>query len=722
LLGRPPGQLYDVAWYVNHLIVVAVFSLMLFSLLTDYTRLLRREQVLVALSGERASELQATLDNLADAVFVLDPQANVVDANPGGLRLLGFDSKGEALRPFAEYQNFLRATRLDGRRLLPEEYFASRALRGETFSGFLARVHTLEDRELTLDLSGAPIRGTDNSVTGAVVVFRDVTELEWARTRVTVARVATAVAGALSLGDLVRAVIDEAGAALEADAVTLYAVDEERRQLNLLGQRNLPSAMLNVVSTLSFDSPALSARAIATSSVEILTEVSKAGDELEIPRELGQRFGFGSLVAVPLLVRGRKVGAMTYATHQIRQISPTELEAIRTIGDIIAVGLENARLFDETQSERSRLTAVIESSPEGILIVDAPTGRVALANRAAEEMIGQPLARDVSPEEFPKVYGLCHPDGRYYQPEEVPGRRALRGEVVLGEEMFVCAPSGQETPLLANAAPIRDNIGGVVGAVTLFQDISKIKELERQREEFISVIAHDLRTPITVIQGYAQSLRRSADRREAPEQEIRSLEAIQISAWRLTRMVTDLLDASRLEASRLVLQKEVVDLPTLASHLIERLTEVTAGHPVRQEMRGEVPPLKADPGRVEQILTNLLTNAAKFSPEGTEIVVAIESRENEVLTSVKDRGPGIPPEEIPRLFTRFQRVAGAREEGVPGLGLGLYITKGLVEAHGGRIWVESEMRKGTTFCFTLPAAQPDTPSVQSISGPSSQDA
>ncbi|MBI4492823.1 MAG: PAS domain S-box protein [Chloroflexi bacterium] len=712
------GQLYDVTWYFNRVLVVGAFSLMLVALLNEHVGLLRRQQQLSALAWARASQLRATLDSMADAVFVLDAQGNVVDVNPRGVELLGFARKDEALRPLGEYQHFLEATHLDGDLLRPEEYTGARALRGETTRGFLERAHTWDGRNLTLELSGAPLRGADGAIAGGVVVLRDVTELEWARTRVTVARVATAVARVLSLDDLVRAVLDEARVALQADAVTLFAADESRRQLRLLGQRNLPPEMAERLRVLPFDAPTLSARAVSTGSLQVLENLSDAPPELAIPRELGKHFGFRSLIAVPLLVRGRAVGAMTYATRQPRHFSARELETIRTVGDVIAVGLENARLYEEAEQERLRLTAVIDSSPEGIIFFEAPSGRVVLGNRAAEHMLGQPLDRAAPMVEHPRMYGLCRLDGSPYPAEELPSSRALRGEVVLGTELLFCMPSGRRIPILVNAAPIRDTAGRVVGSVAVFQDISRIKELEQQREEFVSVIAHDLRAPITVIQGYAQVLRRLADGHPAPEQEVKGLDAIVLSTRRLNTMVADLLDASRIEARRLALETEPVDLPGLARGLVERLAPVTTGHPVRLRVLGDVPPVLADPGRLEQILTNLLTNAAKFSSAEAEILVAIAPDEREVTISVADRGMGIPAQELAGLFQRFYRTSEARRTR-EGLGLGLYITRGLVEAQGGRMWVESEVGKGSTFSFTLPVARAERSAESTVDSPQS---
>jgi signal transduction histidine kinase len=167
-------------------------------------------------------------------------------------------------------------------------------------------------------------------------------------------------------------------------------------------------------------------------------------------------------------------------------------------------------------------------------------------------------------------------------------------------------------------------------------------------------------------------------------------------------MIGELLDISRLEARRMTLEKQPVDLPALVRTVVERAEVITGEHPVQIEVHDDVPAICADPGRLEQILGNLLSNAAKYSYPETVIRVELRRRAGEVQVSVTNEGSGIPPTDLPRLFTRFHRTLLSKEERIPGIGLGLYISKGLVEAHGGHIWAESIPGETTSFRFTLP--------------------
>ncbi len=174
----------------------------------------------------------------------------------------------------------------------------------------------------------------------------------------------------------------------------------------------------------------------------------------------------------------------------------------------------------------------------------------------------------------------------------------------------------------------------------------------------------------------------------------------------MERMIDDLLDISRIEARWLNLEKEPVDLPTLLSNIIKHSPKTTKGRSVEVQVWDEIPPIEVDPERIEQVMGNLLSNAVKYSYPESEIVVAVEARPEEVVVSVTNRGPGILPEDRDKIFTRFHRTRLTVVDNAPGLGLGLYIAKGLVEAHGGRIWVASEPGEYAPFRFTLPLGSP----------------
>ena len=361
---------------------------------------------------------------------------------------------------------------------------------------------------------------------------------------------------------------------------------------------------------------------------------------------------------------------------------------------------ERERLHEQLEVERRWLRTVFESSPVGIVLVEGVRAARIRANPRMVDLVGRPLGPGEPVERLAEF--LLRLDGRPLSRQDVRSLAALTGESVVGVEVVLRRPDGRELFALVNAVPTRDRQGRQIGSVVIFNDVTALKELERLREEWTSVVAHDLRQPLTVIQGALGILRRSLQGAAPRETGNRALEHITSAATTLDRMVRDLLDVSRIEARRLRLERQPVSLPALARAVVERMASALQGHPVRVEVRGDVPLVRADPGRIEQVLVNLLSNAVKYGYPATEIRVEIERRGAVVQVAVTNQGPGIAPEDIPHLFTRFHRTRAAAGEGVPGLGLGLYIARGLVEAHGGRIWVESVPGRTTTFRFTIP--------------------
>lgn len=518
-----------------------------------------------------------------------------------------------------------------------------------------------------------------------------------------IADVALAVAEELDPKRAARVVVEQAQSVSGADAVLLWEVAPGEQRLHLLAHRGIPRPMLARLRSMPFTAPTLSSRAAISGRLQVQEDMLAAAPELAITRELAESYGFRSMVAVPLRARGRLVGVITYTMKVPHRFTSAQLETVTAIGRIFAVGLDNANAYARERELRAEVQALVASSPEGILLLEAPTGRVLLSNEATETILGHHVVPEAHIADFVQVYGLRQPNGAPYSPADLPPARALHGQTVLGVQMLVRQPSGREVPVLVNAAPVRDETGVVVAAVVLFQDISRLKELERQRQEMTSLIAHDLRAPIAVITGYVDFLLGKADGYGVPDQARLALQRILASARSLDRLVADLLDVARLEARQLTLRRQWVDLPVLVHDVVARLSAAIATHHLRVDVSGEVPPVWADPGRVEQVVTNLLTNAAKYSAPGTDVLTTLGRQDGDVVVSVSDQGHGIPPQDLAYIFQPYYRVrtTGAAPEG---LGLGLYISNGLVEALGGRIWVESEVSVGTTFHFTLPTA------------------
>ena len=413
----------------------------------------------------------------------------------------------------------------------------------------------------------------------------------------------------------------------------------------------------------------------------------------------------GVLIAGVLLVMGRRLGLYD-------QTIASALLTFITMATLIAWGLLTAASLNRSSAERRAahgretvqrryLEAVIDQLPDGVLLSNAD-GIVELQNRALLRLVSSP------PTDKPQreiELDIRQISGEVLPIEELPLVRALsEKEAHPGEEYLVGLPEGKLLPVLISAAPIKQPDGQRLGAVMVLQDISPLKDLEKLRTEWSAMVAHDLRQPVATIDLCVELLHQLHDGLSS-EIERQTLDRIKRSNRRLKRMISDLLDVSRLDANRLTLKPTSLDLEALTREIIEQLKlGELRGRPTHLTVRGVLAPVWADPDRVEQVLSNLLSNAAKYGAPDTEITVELTPLHESIEVVVENHGRGIDPEELRHLFQRFSRGQRTLAADIQGIGLGLYISKGLVEAQGGRIWAESTPGKLTRFHFTLPMA------------------
>ncbi len=374
---------------------------------------------------------------------------------------------------------------------------------------------------------------------------------------------------------------------------------------------------------------------------------------------------------------------------------------------------DRARLLADEQELRSRAEAaerhrsqIIKALPEGIVVTDRE-GRTILSNAAAEAIVG-PSKSGLDGYGYAYM-GVWRPDGTAWPPDETPLARAIhRGETVQGEQMLVLNPlTGTRVPVLASAAPVYDSQGTLIGAVTVFQDITSQRELEQQKEEFLSAAAHDLKTPLTNIRGWAQMLERHLDRRAELAPEINEALATIIGATnKMNGLVDELLDSSRQNIQRGIdLVLEPADLVEMARRVLNEHSRNAHRHTLRLESIHASLVGHLDPVRLERVLTNLVSNAIKYSPDGGEIVVSIAAEDREfrrwAILAVRDEGLGIPAAELPRIFDRFQRGSNVLGR-IDGTGVGLAYVREIVVHHGGRVFAESQEGTGSTITVELP--------------------
>jgi signal transduction histidine kinase len=288
----------------------------------------------------------------------------------------------------------------------------------------------------------------------------------------------------------------------------------------------------------------------------------------------------------------------------------------------------------------------------------------------------------------------------------------LRGQKVDAGEYLLVRPDGTRTPVLLTAAPVRGPSGELRGGVLTFQDLSARQELERLKEEYVGLISHDLRTPLQTLSLRLELLLRQLRAREL-QTETATAESLQRSVHRMGGMIDELLEGTRLESGRVELNRAPVELQRLLAEVLERDVPPSERERFQLECPTAPRPVLADAARLTRVVVNLLTNALKYSSPGSLVEVRLVDEDARVVVTVKDSGPGLRPEEATHLFQKYYRTRSTARKS-EGLGLGLYISRLIVEAHGGRIWVESTPGQGAAFSFSLPREPPGPPAAREV--------
>ncbi|HLZ23267.1 MAG TPA: ATP-binding protein [Ktedonobacterales bacterium] len=432
-----------------------------------------------------------------------------------------------------------------------------------------------------------------------------------------------------------------------------------------------------------------------------------------------------SLVGVPLLVAGLMTGVLQCGSYETRHFTQNDVRLLQLVADRIALAIDHARLYAEArqalreqrearaQVERlahklgqqaAELDTIIEAMPDGLYVYDANTKLVRMNERGAS-LAGLTLEQmQKSGEPLPLRNSRYHLDGSPLTLEEYPVSQALRGITVVNARFISKRSETDEMIAIQNsAAPIRDGNGQITGAVVVSRDITALYQLEQQKDEFLSIASHELKTPLTSLKGLTQITRRRLERAGSPE--AAHLAGMERAIGRMELLVNDLLDISRIESGKLALRTERADLVEICRQVAEEQRAATE-RTILLELPEAPIELEVDVDRIGQVLSNLLSNALKYSPQDEAVVLSARLNEGEALFSVVDKGPGIPADDLPFIFERFYRVPGITVQagsGV-GLGLGLYICNDIVEHHGGRITVESAPNHGSVFTVALPLA------------------
>lgn len=432
-----------------------------------------------------------------------------------------------------------------------------------------------------------------------------------------------------------------------------------------------------------------------------------------------------------LLHTRRDGSVVTVESRQVllrdeRGVATAVLEINRDITRRRKLEQAQTAVQSETLAQRTFLQQLLDVLPSSIYVVHGIDARLVLANHAAARIWGAEWTPGQPMRVFLEEHHIqiVDPQGRAIPPEAWATMRALlSGETVLQYQETIRQPGGASMPILVNAAPLTSphwrSLGvseepGITAlrngeplALVIHQDVRLLKEVEYAKDEFIGIAAHELRQPLTVLKATLGTLVLQTARGHGPalaswQQEL--LQDLEQATDRLNTLTEDLLDVSRLQAGQLVLQRASTNLVSLVQRQVARFQKTTTRH--QFAFHSDHPTLEAtiDPHRMEQVLSNLLTNAIKYSPQGGSIVVTVrkDDVDQAVEIRVQDGGIGIPAHQQARIFGRFMRADNAQAAGISGTGLGLYLCRALVEQHAGRLWFVSEEGVGTTFFVSIP--------------------
>jgi len=408
--------------------------------------------------------------------------------------------------------------------------------------------------------------------------------------------------------------------------------------------------------------------------------------------------GFLDGVGLPMVFRGRVVGMIFVFRNYSGRFSTNDRALLQSFADQAAIAVRNAQFYTQIRRDKQRMDTLLDSAADGILILNADNN-IERCNPAFANLLGKPVD-EINEHSHKEVIRWTHVEsGLTLEQAQVQGW-PLTPHATLYVEGDLERSDQMPLPIGITYAPLLSPEGILINVVATVRDITHFREADEIKRTFISVISHELKTPIALIKGYAGTLRREdATWDRAVVQD--SLAVIEEEADRLTELIENLLDATRLQSGTLSLNRSDLALEPTIQRVVKRFRVQAQQHEFIVDFEPDFPVIMGDENRIELVLFNLLSNAVKYSPKGGDIRISGQVRREQVITCVSDQGPGIAPTDIPHVFDRFYRSTDASRT-TKGAGLGLFLSRAVVEAHGGRIWVDPMPNQGARICFSLP--------------------
>ena len=487
----------------------------------------------------------------------------------------------------------------------------------------------------------------------------------------TLIRLGREVTGKLDTDHVLSAVIDAAVELTGAEEGSLLLVDEDTGELYMRAARNFQEDFVRTFRLPITDSLAGS---VMRSGQTILLDENT-------PQKIKTAYLVQSLAYVPLENNGHVFGVMGVDNRESRlPFTQKHVKMLKALAGYAVIALENARLYSEIAVDRNRLETILTGVQDGVIVMDQQQ-RLVLVNRSVREYFHLNVDSNLSGKPF----------GEVFQQEELK-TLVQGGGKNLANVTEVCPDENRV--IMARATPIPE-----VGLVITMHDITNLKKLDRIKTDFVHTVSHDLRSPLTAILGYVELLERVGPMNDTQKDFVRR---VQISVHNITRLVDNLLDLGRIE-SNFDVHREYVRLDSMVQFAVEAFKKQieARGHQLKIEFQPDFPSMLANPVQMRQMIDHLLDNAIKYTHPKGKIKIVGRVEQNQAILQISDTGVGIPSADAPYIFDKFYRASNANAES-PGTGLGLAIVKSVVEAHNGRVWVESVMGEGTSITIVLP--------------------
>ncbi len=487
------------------------------------------------------------------------------------------------------------------------------------------------------------------------------------------ARIGRKVTSSLDLDHVLTAVVDAAVELTGAEEGSILLLDQASGELYMHAARNFHEDFVRTFRVPVEDT--LPGDVLRTGTPVLINE--------EIPQKIKTAYFVHTLMYAPMIVQDQPIGVLGVDNRTNgKYFTEHQLKLVSALADYAAIAVENARLYTRVETEQKKLTTLISKVKDGIIVVDQDM-RLMLINQSARQAFDLDHI-DLSNRPINEVFFNNELLEIFNQEQAVT---PFRSEISL--------PDGRV--LNVQVTPIAE-----IGMALILQDITQLKELDQMKNDFVSMVSHDLRSPLTAILGYVALIERVGPVNDEQKRFIRQLDA---SVQNVTMLIDELLDLGRIEAG-LDERKEPVQFEALIRHTTESLGHriERKSQTIKLDIEAGLPRVYGNPIRLRQMLSNLLDNAIKYSPEGGKIEVRAANENSQVILKIADNGIGIPLAESGNIFDKFYRASNV-PEGVPGTGLGLAIVKSIVENHGGRIWVDSNPGQGAVFSVVLPVLE-----------------